>query len=193
MIWLKKSKTYTVTEYAEQIEWEELCLNIADLIVFWVPRDLSLDSNGQLRMPAFTTNVEWGVWCQSEKVLLGFPEKAEKNKYLEFYAKKYNIENYNNLIDLLKSSVELVNSWAVEREKGDRFIPAKIWNSKIFQTWYQSQKIKGNRIESARVLWTSGTKEQVTACILRINLMSGNEVKTETLLLDRAGSCHICE
>src|SRR5208282_4945660 len=42
-------------EYGKQVEWEELCLNQADCIVFWVPRDLKT-------MPAFTTNIEWGRW-----------------------------------------------------------------------------------------------------------------------------------
>ena len=26
--------------YDNQIEWEELCLNLADVIVFWIPREL---------------------------------------------------------------------------------------------------------------------------------------------------------
>ena len=39
--------------YTAQIEWEEKALNKADVIMFWVPRELK-------KMPAFTTNIEWG-------------------------------------------------------------------------------------------------------------------------------------
>src|SRR5262245_26798698 len=37
-------------DYHNQIEWEERGLNLADCVLFWVPRDLAT-------MPAFTTNV----------------------------------------------------------------------------------------------------------------------------------------
>ena len=39
-------------DYDDQIEWEEKYLNVADCIVFWVPRDLSIDKNGDLKLPA---------------------------------------------------------------------------------------------------------------------------------------------
>ncbi|HXA63320.1 MAG TPA: nucleoside 2-deoxyribosyltransferase domain-containing protein, partial [Streptosporangiaceae bacterium] len=42
-------------DYTGQVEWEERCLHLADVVLFWVPRELST-------MPAFTTNVEWGMW-----------------------------------------------------------------------------------------------------------------------------------
>src|SRR3989344_6490668 len=54
------------SEYVNQIEWEEYCLNVADCIVFWIPR--AMDT-----MPALTTNIEWGVWCNSGKAVLGVP------------------------------------------------------------------------------------------------------------------------
>jgi histidine triad (HIT) family protein len=37
-------------------------------------------------MPALTTNVEWGRWEDSGKLVLGSPADAEKNRYLEHYA-----------------------------------------------------------------------------------------------------------
>jgi hypothetical protein len=42
-------------EYDDQVGWEEKYLNMADCIVFWVPRDLTLDSKGYPKMAAFTT------------------------------------------------------------------------------------------------------------------------------------------
>ena len=41
--------------YDNQIEWECKARDIADIIVFWVARDI------KNKMPGFTTNVEFGV------------------------------------------------------------------------------------------------------------------------------------
>src|SRR5271157_4423816 len=76
-------------DYDDQIGWEEKYLNVADCIVFWVPRDISADSKGYPKMPAFTTNVEFGAWADSGKVVLGCPENAEKMGYLKHYAEEF--------------------------------------------------------------------------------------------------------
>lgn len=41
-------------DYLDQVEWEFSGLSIANAIVFWIPRKLP-------EMPAFTTNVEFGL------------------------------------------------------------------------------------------------------------------------------------
>lgn len=63
--------------YERQVEWEWAALGRAARILFWIPRDLK-------DMPAFTTNVEFGfmVTTWPERVVLGFPEGAPKNRYL---------------------------------------------------------------------------------------------------------------
>jgi calcineurin-like phosphoesterase family protein/nucleoside 2-deoxyribosyltransferase len=86
----KKSDSYN---YIEQVEWEEWALDNADLIVFWVPRDLE-------KMPGFTTNVEFGEWMHSGKVVLGYPEDAANMKYLRYKAEKNNIPTFNNIDSL---------------------------------------------------------------------------------------------
>ena len=63
-------------DYDHQIEWEWEGLDAADAIVFWVPRELAT-------MPAFTTNIEFGMYWNSGKVVLGFPPEAPKMRYLE--------------------------------------------------------------------------------------------------------------
>ena len=62
-----------------QHKWEWKYLEKADIILFWVPR------NEQDGMPAYTTNVEFGFWMARcpEKVVLGYPPKAEKMHYLQ--------------------------------------------------------------------------------------------------------------
>lgn len=65
--------------YEAQLEWEAYHMDTATCILFWVPRDLKL-------LPGFTTNIEWGMWCDSGKVVLGFPKDAPKMKPFRFWA-----------------------------------------------------------------------------------------------------------
>lgn len=60
-------------------------------------------------MPAFTTNVEFGYWLHSNKVIYGRPDDAVKIKYLDWlYELDYNEKPFNNLDDLLKGAVKKV-------------------------------------------------------------------------------------
>jgi Nucleoside 2-deoxyribosyltransferase like len=77
--------------YDDQIQWETDALTRADCILFWVPRDLKPDANGYPRMGALTTNVEFGLWCSSGKIVLGFPHGAQKMNYLAWHAEKLKI------------------------------------------------------------------------------------------------------
>jgi hypothetical protein len=79
----------------EQVFWEWRCLERADRIVFWVPRDLKT-------LPGFTTNVEFGFWCRSGKALLGFPVGAPKMRYLELLARAHSVPVFHDLADLLR-------------------------------------------------------------------------------------------
>ena len=63
--------------YVDQAMWERIALTNASVIVFWIPRHLP-------DMPAFTTNVEFGYWLHSGKVIYGRPDEAEKIKYLDW-------------------------------------------------------------------------------------------------------------
>ena len=84
--------------YDDQIAWEWKGLETATCIVFWIPRELN-------SMPAFTTNIEWGKWYESGKVVLGYPENAPKISYLKYCADKNNISVSDNLSDTLKSAI----------------------------------------------------------------------------------------
>jgi hypothetical protein len=85
-----------------QIEWEWEGLRVATCIVFWIPRELQ-------HMPAFTTNIEWGRWYESGKVVLGYPDNTPKMNYLKYCAQKNNVPISNNLTDTLKSALEKIN------------------------------------------------------------------------------------
>lgn len=94
------------TDYVDQAMWERKALTNASVIVFWIPRKLP-------EMPAFTTNVEFGYWLHTNKVIYGRPDNAEKIKYLDWlYKLDYNEEPINNLEELLTKAIE-----KIEKEK----------------------------------------------------------------------------
>lgn len=85
--------------YNEQIEWEWACLEAASVVVFWVPRNLET-------MPAFTTNVEFGLYVDSGKAVLGYPEGAPKMRYLHALAEKFDVPVFHDLQKTLHTAVE---------------------------------------------------------------------------------------
>lgn len=86
-------------DYVDQAYWEREALTNASVIVFWIPRELP-------EMPAFTTNVEFGYWLHSGKILYGRPETAVKTKYLDWlYKIDTGLEPINNIEDLLLEAI----------------------------------------------------------------------------------------
>jgi calcineurin-like phosphoesterase family protein len=70
--------------YSRQIDWENEYLNKAKVILFWIPREMKL-------LPGLTTNIEFGEWMKSNKIVVGWPYNAEKIKYIKEKCIKYNI------------------------------------------------------------------------------------------------------
>ena len=91
------------TNYVDQANWEREALTEATVILFWIPRRLP-------DMPGFSTNVEFGYWLHSKKVIYGRPDGAPKTKYLDWlYKTDYNEEPFNDLDKLLEYAVEIIN------------------------------------------------------------------------------------
>ena len=90
-------------DYDGQINWEWAGLDASKAIVFWVPR--ALDT-----MPAFTTNVEFGLYAATGKCVLGYPEGAPKMRYLHALAEKYNMPVAHTLEETLQHAVDLLKS-----------------------------------------------------------------------------------
>lgn len=89
-------------DYDKQVEWENEGLTKADLIIFWVPRDLD-------NMPGFTTNIEFGEWMKSGKCVLGYPKTAPKMNYLFYKAKKYNMPVFHTTKEVCEYVVSVFN------------------------------------------------------------------------------------
>jgi hypothetical protein len=99
--------------YDTQVHWEWEALKQASVIVFWVPREIAT-------MPAFTTNVEFGDWVKSGKVIFGAPADAPKMNYLRMLAKKYNVPCFDTLDETLQAAVE--RNLATVRETTRRIV-----------------------------------------------------------------------
>jgi hypothetical protein len=68
--------------YDNQIEWEQNTLDKCMAILMWVPRELK-------HMPAFTTNVEFGLYVKSGNLYYGRPLNTPKTGYLDHTYRKY--------------------------------------------------------------------------------------------------------
>ena len=76
-------------DFEKQINWEVNGLETADLIVFWIPRNLET-------MPAFTTNIEFGNYLNSGKIVVGFPEGSPNNRYIKKRCEMNEIPLFHN-------------------------------------------------------------------------------------------------
>lgn len=89
--------------YIDQAMWEREALFAATVIVFWIPRKLP-------EMPGFTTNVEFGYYLHTKKVLYGRPNDAAKVKYLDWlYELDYQRKPIDDLEVLMIKAIEEVN------------------------------------------------------------------------------------
>ncbi len=135
--------------YDDQVEWEEMCLNFADVIIFWIPRELQ-------QMPAFTTNDEWGFWKAQDpmKLVLGTPKDAPKVRYQRYYANKHDIPLQDTLRETCAAALEkLGETGCFVRGGGERSVPLHVWRTSSFQEWYGNLVAAGNRLEGAKVEW----------------------------------------
>lgn len=156
--------------YLKQVEWEHLGLRRADCIIFWVPRDLDT-------LPGFTTNVEFGLWGNSRKVVLGAPKDARKMRYLKTVGNKFLIPQADNLEDVVDAALAMIGEGA-SRSGGERDIPIQIWRMPSFQSWYQAQEAVGNRLEVAEVEWVrfgGPQKKFIVAFAIHVDLYVAEE------------------
>ena len=130
-------------DYDNQINWEEQMMNLCDCILFWIPRNLKT-------LPAFTTNIEWGKYQKSEKIVIGFPEDSEKNRYIEKECEKLSIVVNRTLENTIKQAIDFIGDGEI-RTGGTRYVPLNIYQTPMFKEWYSSQISIGNELKYAKV------------------------------------------
>lgn len=149
-------------DYLGQVEWEEVGLNRADCIVFWVPRVIG----GEQPMPAFTTNDEWGFWKSSGKAVFGAPPNAEKVRYQQHYAKVFDVPLSDTLRGTLRNAVSRLSEGA-RRAEGHVEVPLYIWQEPAFQSWLTGQYSGGRQLQGCRVLHWSPALFALTVTMAR--------------------------
>lgn len=92
-----EKKKHDFEEYDCEINtaWEYQHMKIADKIIFWIPREM-------IAMPALTSNVEFGEFLHSGKILLAYPPNAQNMIYLQVKAKMNNVPVVNSMEDAAK-------------------------------------------------------------------------------------------
>lgn len=168
--------------YEGQVEWEDSALNMADCIVFWVPRDMTGEAFYGCPMAGLTTNDEWGHWKDSGKVVWGAPGVAQHVRYQSYYANKLGVPGGLTLKDTLQTAVSRLGEGA-RRADGCCQVPLHIWNKPEFQAWLQSQQAAGNRLDGCRVLWTFWVGKDrgfLFSWALHVNVWVGSENRAKT-------------
>lgn len=84
--------------YEKQVEWEIKCLTLAQTILFWIPRSF--------QTPGFTTNIEFGEWLHSDKIVIGWPPFAERMEYIAHRCKMRNMYVHHNLNTLCEEAID---------------------------------------------------------------------------------------
>lgn len=149
--------------YTHQAAWELRYLNRCDQIVFWIPRELET-------MPGFTTNVEFGRFSRSNKCVLGYPEDADKMRYLDYTAKTHdNIPVHHTLRETLAAAIEGWETLPV-RSGGARYVPRCIWETRSFQEWYENVGTVGNSLVDFCTEWVFAIKGRVFSWIGKVDV-----------------------
>lgn len=123
-------------DYVHQIEWEQTAMHRADVIFFYVCRT---DEN-----PGLTTNLEFGKFIESCRIVYARPHDAPNTRYLDAMAKKYDVDVFE-LEHGLKHAVERIGEGGL-RKGLECKVPLLYWKSEQFQNWYISHCNQGNRL-----------------------------------------------
>ncbi|GAA1672916.1 hypothetical protein GCM10009830_18930 [Glycomyces endophyticus] len=177
-----------LADYTGQIEWEHRGLHDADVILFWVPRDLET-------MPAFTTNIEFGTWYDSGKAVFGAPESAPKNEYLRHLAESRGVPVTDRLDEAAGAALAMIGAGS-RREGGERSVPLPVWRTDSFQSWYGAQRAAGNVLEGARLEWTFRVGEHREAVMywaahVQVRVAAEDRVKTNEVVISRPDTAQV--
>lgn len=168
-------------EYTKQIDWETEGLNRADCILFWIPRNMK-------DMPALTTNIEWGKYQRSEKIVMGFPMDSEHNSYIKYECDSLGIQVNSTLEETAKYAIDFIGDGSY-RKDGECYVPLNIWKTDMFQKWYKAQIACGNVLTYAKVnyVFKMPIMKKIFLWILHVNVYipSEDRIKSNEFIISR--------
>lgn len=161
--------------YDDQISWEERWLDAADVILFWVPRDMAT-------LPGLTTNIEFGRYESSGRVVLGAPDDAVSVRYLKHHARQHDAPVTSTLPETIQATFAMVGEGA-RRTAGERYVPLPVWRRPVFRNWLAVQQKAGNVLLGGRVTWNH--KSFLWAFHARIHVTAEDRTKQNEIVLGR--------
>jgi ADP-ribose pyrophosphatase YjhB (NUDIX family) len=148
------------------------------------------------KMPALTTNTEFGEWMKSHKVSFGAPHSAPHTHYQRLKAEEYGSPTALTLGETLENAVAMLGK-GERRTGGECFVPLHIWRTASFQTWYRAQRSAGNRLDWAEVQWVFwvGPEKNIPflwALHVHVWIDAENRSKTNEVIISRPDIGVIC-
>lgn len=125
-------------DYLSQIDWEKDGLNRADVLFFYVDR--KKDNEG------LTTNIEFGKYADSGRMVYCRPHDAVKVRYLDTVWIEKDRDFFMNMTHGLAECIDRVKV-PCHRVDGEVTVPAIVYSSPQFQKWYTNLKHAGNRLD----------------------------------------------
>jgi len=178
------NKEFDHNALTQQIEWEQKALAKADCILMYLERT---ENNMGL-----TSNIEFGMYSKSGKIVCGFTDQAIKNNYIKHEVERYQIPFANNLKELCKLAIEQVKDGSL-RKNAETDIPLCIWNGHEFQDWYRMQKSVGNELRYADLdyVFIMPKARKVFFWVLKVHvyIKAEDRIKENEFIISRKNMC----
>ena len=158
------------------IDWYDRALNVADVTLFWWPDGAD---------PAvLSTNL--AGWHDSQRVVHGAPPQS---RYLLQCADRHGISAATTLAGTVRAVLDKIGTGA-RRSAGEREVPLPVWRSPSFQRWYAAQTSAGNKLLSARQVWTFSTGPQKRSLLywalhVHVYVRAEDRVKSNEVVISR--------
>lgn len=148
--------------YPEQVAWEHVWLDFADCILFWIPRDMDT-------MPAMTTNIEYGMYMRSGKLVMGVPFGTPHMKYILRTSKVRGTPIARSLGSTVANAIIIAN----KAHKGGRIISSPgIWSGRFTRVELTKYRTRNGRV----VVWESHRRNTLGEIVAIFALTKNNEV-----------------
>jgi hypothetical protein len=157
--------------YVSQL-WEERWMAIVDVMLFWVPRDMTT-------LPGLNTNIEFGRNEATGRIVLGLPPHAVSVHYLRRAAETHGAPVRESLSDTVLAALDLIGAGAT-RSGPDRDVPLLVWRTEAFQKW---RRAIAGEFRAARLLWawSPGPSFRLLMWVMRVDSIRHDTLISEVV------------